>query len=104
MGYREVVLKSESSRCLLCEDAPCANACKNGVRIDRIIRSVNFDNTEGARYMLGDNPCAGCIDGGCMQACNRAKFDSPVNINKITDIVSREEFVEAVNSIDNTEE
>lgn len=93
MGYREVVLKSESSRCLLCEDAPCAIACKNGVRIDRIIRSVNFDNTEGARYMLGENPCAGCIDGACMQACNRAKFDSPVNINKITDIVSREEFV-----------
>lgn len=49
--------------------------------------------------MLGDNPCAGCIDGACMQACNRAKFDSPVNINKITDIVSREEFVPEYDAI-----
>ena len=63
MGYREVVLKSESSRCLLCENAPCANACEHGVRIDRIIRSINFENQEGARYLLADNPCVSCIDG-----------------------------------------
>lgn len=90
MGYREVVLKSESSRCLLCENAPCANACEHGVRIDRIIRSINFENQEGARYLLADNPCVSCIDGSCMQECNRAKFDAPVRIDKITELVAKE--------------
>ena len=90
MGYREVVLKTESSRCLLCENAPCAQACTYGVKIDQIIRSVNFDNEQGARYMLADNPCVDCIDGGCMQACSRAKFDLPVRIDKITELLSQQ--------------
>lgn len=93
MGYREVVLKSESSRCLLCENAPCANACEHGVRIDRIIRSINFENQEGARYLLADNPCVSCIDGSCMQECNRAKFDAPVRIDKITELVAKKKPV-----------
>ena len=49
MSYNNLILKTESSKCLLCSDAPCAKSCRKGVPIDRIIRSVNFDNISGAR-------------------------------------------------------
>lgn len=93
MEYREVVLKSESSRCLLCSDAPCAKACKHGLKIDRIIRSVNFCNFEGARFMLADNPCTDCVDCSCMEACTGGRFDTPVDIPKITDALNEYDFV-----------
>lgn len=93
MGYREVILKNECSKCLLCSDAPCSAACKNGVKSDRIIRSINFNNLEGARYILSDNPCKDCISSDCMAACTRAKFDTPVQISKISELISGEPVI-----------
>lgn len=90
MGYRKVVLKTEYSRCLLCSDAPCSKECKSGVPVDKIIRSLNFDNAQGARHMLGSNPCKDCKTSECMSACNRAKFDTSVDFRKITEIISEQ--------------
>lgn len=88
MGYRELILKNETERCLLCSDAPCSLACKYGVKPDRIIRSINFNNLEGARYMLFDNHCKDCISSDCMSACIRAMIDSSVEIPKIVELIS----------------
>lgn len=93
MGYKEVVLKTESGKCLLCVDAPCKSACKNGIKINDIIRSINFDNLEGARYLLGKNPCKDCTSADCMKACNRAKFDTPVEITKIAQLIDEDKVV-----------
>lgn len=82
-----IILKTESSRCLLCSDAPCAKACKNNIPIDKIIRSVNFDNIGGARFLLGNKSCADCIDDSCSAVCSRGNFDSPVNVSKIVSLV-----------------
>lgn len=101
MGYKELILKNESNKCFLCENAPCAKACKKGIEIDRIIRRVKFDNTEGARYLLKENSCSACIDGNCMNACNRGKVDSPVDILKILSLVFKYEYKEP-NNIDLT--
>lgn len=87
MGYRKVILKNESSKCLLCDNAPCTAACKNGAMPDRIIRSINFDNLEGARYLLGDNPCINCTSCECMAVCSRAKFDVAIDIVKIAQLI-----------------
>ena len=93
MSYSNLILKTESSKCLLCSDAPCAKSCKKGVPIDRIIRSVNFDNISGARFLLNNNECADCIDGDCVSACNRGKFDNPVEITKLALFLSEREYV-----------
>lgn len=97
MSYSNLILKTESSKCLLCSDAPCAKSCKKGMPIDRIIRSVNFDNIGGARFLLNNNECADCIDGDCVSACNRGKFDNPVDITKLASLISEREYVEPKN-------
>lgn len=97
MSYSNLILKTESSKCLLCSDAPCAKSCRKGVPIDRIIRSVNFDNISGARFLLNNNECADCIDGDCVSVCNRGKFDNPVDITKIASLVSDHEYVKPKN-------
>lgn len=65
--------------------------------IDRIIRSVNFDNISGARFLLNNNECADCIDGDCVSVCNRGTFDNPVDITKIVSLVSDREYVNPKN-------
>ena len=96
MEYRELILKTESSRCFLCEDAPCARVCRKGIPVDKIIRSINFNNPDRARYLLGDNPCVNCIDGDCINACNRRKVDFSVDISRIATYVSKLEYKEPV--------
>lgn len=94
MEYRDLLLKSESSKCFLCDNAPCAKVCKRGVAPDAIIRSVNFDNIERARYLLGENPCVNCIDGDCINACSRRKADVAVDIPIIMSLVSETDYRE----------
>ena len=97
MSYSNLILKNESSKCLLCSDAPRAKSCKKGVPIDRIICSVNFDNISGARFLLKNNECAECIDGDCVSSCNRGKLDTPVDITKLASLVSDREYVKPKN-------
>ncbi len=88
MKLRELILKAESGNCLLCDEAPCANACMQNVAIDKAIRSIVFDNISNAEYLINKNYCADCYDQVCMTSCNRSKFDNPVDIAKIVSLVS----------------
>lgn len=81
MGYEKIRLKNETSRCLLCHDAPCNKACKSQIEISEVIRSLRFENCTGARRkaLRADFKCLSCT-APCMQSCNLGKMDHPVDI------------------------
>ena len=71
-------LQEESSRCLLCADAPCSKACGKG-DVARAVRAVRFDNAAMAARWL-----AGCTDKD-LEAAEKAciHYDRPVRIREI---------------------
>ena len=84
MAYEEMVIKSEIRRCLLCHNASCSKACKKGVDVSGIIRSLFFENYTGAAKKINkfSNECLNC-DAPCMKECVRNNIDRPVNIKSI---------------------
>lgn len=71
-------LQEESSRCLLCADAPCSKACGKG-DVARAVRAVRFDNAAMAACWL-----AGCTDKDLEAAENACiHYDRPVRIREI---------------------
>lgn len=75
----------ESARCLLCHDAPCTKACLYGAQPDRFIRSLRFDNLNGAKAFVKN--CADC-SAPCMTACTRAKIDRAVEIKQTAEYIA----------------
>lgn len=70
MGYERKISRNDMMNCVLCEDAPCAGACGR-IACDRALRSVWFDNEEGAARKLPKVlPCEEC-DAPCEKACIR---------------------------------
>lgn len=68
----------ESSRCLLCHDAPCSTACrKEGTYPARGIRALRFENDHCAGLFFNSNTCADC-DAPCEKACIHNDF--PIRI------------------------
>lgn len=84
MAYEEITLKSETGRCMLCDDAPCTKACKAQAEVSDIIRSIRFDNMTGATRSAKKlaQLCGNC-DAPCMKACNRNKIDKAVDVPMI---------------------
>jgi len=82
--YKDISMVEEVSRCLLCSNAPCTEACPNGLEVDRIIRSVRFENDLGAAARIPDPvPCVTCGTKDCMKVCLKRKINGPVNIDEI---------------------
>jgi dihydropyrimidine dehydrogenase (NAD+) subunit PreT len=80
----------ESSRCLLCYDAPCSKACPAGTDPAKFIRSIRFENFYGAAKTVRENNILGGIcaricpyEKYCEGACIRAKIDNPVKIGML---------------------
>lgn len=83
MTQEEFIRKQEAARCLLCDDAPCARTCVKGLPVSDIIRSLRFENSQGAaRKLREENPCRDC-EAPCMVACNCAKLGEPVRISAL---------------------
>lgn len=60
-------IREEASRCLLCIDAPCTEACPSGLDPARALRAIRFDNEPEAGRWLGAE-CASC-DAPCQKKC-----------------------------------
>ena len=86
-------MKKQGS-CLLCNNAPCSDACPFGLEIDKIIRSVRFENYSGAANRLPKQlPCETCTYKGCMTACLKGKFSKPVRIDEVMKYIASYEKV-----------
>lgn len=83
MFNRELFLETQTSRCLLCENAPCSHACTSHLPVSDIIRSFRFENHMGAAEKAGNVSCMDCSNPVCMSACRRSKLDSAVEIPKV---------------------
>ena len=71
-------LKQEAVRCLLCENAPCTAACRQGDPA-RAVRAVRFDN-----QVLGARLFAACSEAD-LEAAEKAciHYDRPVRLREI---------------------
>ena len=59
MIYQTTIPKEEISRCLLCDNAVCSKACPDRLDPAGILRSIRFENLQGAAAWLnGTNKCA----------------------------------------------
>ena len=89
-GYTMTTVMQEAARCLLCEDAPCSQACPAHTNPAKFIRSVRFRNVKGAAETIWENNALGAIcarvcptERYCEKACTRAKIDHPIDIGGI---------------------
>lgn len=88
---------TETSRCLLCNEAPCSAICPKGQDPARGIRAIRFDNPNNAGVFFGP-ACADC-DAPCQKAC--IAYDRPIRIKDLAATVKpREKEAERDLSID----
>ncbi len=80
----------EASRCLLCQDAPCTKACKNGDPA-RAIRAIRFDNHKPALRWVAD-----CSDAD-LEAAERAciHYNWPIRIKEMMRSIHEDEVNES---------
>ena len=89
-GYTPKTVMEEASRCLLCLDAPCSEACPAHTDPAKFIRSVRFRNFKGAAETIRENNALGAIcarvcptERYCQEACSRTGIDRPIDIGGI---------------------
>lgn len=89
-GYTPKTIMEEASRCLLCLDAPCSEACPAHTDPAKFIRSVRFRNFKGAAETIRENNALGAIcarvcptERYCQEACSRTGIDRPIDIGGI---------------------
>lgn len=82
--------KNESEDCLLCYNASCTKGCPHGLDPAKMIRSLRFENINGAivaaRY---SETCKECKEQSCMKECVKGKIDDPVRIPQLMEYVSK---------------
>lgn len=70
----------ESTRCLVCHDAPCTQACPRGNDPARGVRAHRFENNYCVGMFLNEDMCADC-DAPCEKACIHPDF--PLRIKQM---------------------
>lgn len=89
-GLNYQTLVEETSRCLLCLDAPCSKMCPAYTDPARFIRAVRFKNLKGAAEVIRENNALGSIcarvcptERYCQKGCSRSGIDKPIDIGLI---------------------
>ena len=95
--YKEISIREDVGRCLLCNEAPCTKACPYWVQVDSIIRSLRFENKDGAvNKLLNSLPCENCESKPCKEACLKGKINEPVPIDRIMKSISDEPKIKEI--------
>lgn len=81
----------ESTRCLLCHEAPCTSACARGYDPARTLQALRFENEYCAGLFINERTCAGC-DAPCEKACIHNDF--PIRIRQIAESIPVKEEAE----------
>ena len=77
-------IQEEAARCLLCTDAPCSKACKNGDPA-RALRAVRFGNENLAHAWVRD--CSDEDLAAAEKAC--IHYDRPIRIREIAEALAQ---------------
>ncbi len=83
MGYQKEIINQIASSCLLCNDPKCDKACPNKLSPASFLRSIRFDNEDGAIKHIDKAICKDCL-GYCEKAC--IHFNEKVHIKKAIDL------------------
>ncbi|TCT15490.1 dihydropyrimidine dehydrogenase (NAD+) subunit PreA [Natranaerovirga pectinivora] len=77
----EFSARNEMEGCLICHNAPCTKRCPHGLDPAKVIRSLRFENINGAIASAKDNAiCKACDTKDCVKTCLKGKVDRPVEI------------------------
>lgn len=76
----------ETSRCLLCADAPCTKACTSGLDPARAIRAMRFENDNCAGMFINSQTCAVC-EAPCEKSC--IHYDFPIRIKELAKLITK---------------
>lgn len=85
--YSELFLRQQAAKCLLCVNAPCTAACNKGLKPDKFIRSIRFENENTAFSYINNSTCENC-DAPCEKAC--IHYDGAVKIKEMAEKHSTE--------------
>ncbi|MGM9972320.1 MAG: NAD-dependent dihydropyrimidine dehydrogenase subunit PreA [Anaeroplasmataceae bacterium] len=78
--YKDQIILSEVSRCLLCADASCTKACPHKMDPAKFIRSVRFNNVDASFLSIDRNICLNC-PAPCEEAC--IHYDQKIRIKDL---------------------
>ncbi|MDI5822361.1 hypothetical protein MJI95_28085, partial [Salmonella enterica subsp. enterica serovar Kentucky] len=89
-GFTPLLAIKEASRCLLCHDAPCSQACPAQTDPGKFIRSIYFRNFKGAAETIRENNALGAVcarvcptEKLCQRGCTRSGIDKPIDIARL---------------------
>lgn len=97
MTSQRLNVYEEASRCLLCKDAPCTKACKNGDPA-RAIRAIRFDNHKLALHWVCE--CSDADLERAEQSC--IHYNWPIRIREMLRSIHEHDAL-PVNSLDKLE-
>lgn len=98
LSYEDISINEYVSGCLLCNNAECSKACPHSIEVDKIIRSLRFENKSGAINKLPDEiPCHTCETKECKVACVKGKINESVPVDKIMKVISQQPKIEEKN-------
>ena len=97
MTSQRLNVYEEASRCLLCKDAPCTKACKNGDPA-RAIRAIRFDNHKLALHWVCE--CSDADLERAEQSC--IHYNWPIRIREMLRSIHEDDAL-PLNSLDKLE-
>lgn len=68
MTNQNIALRKIASECLLCNNAKCDKACPHNFKPSNFLRSIAFDNEDGAAKHINKEICGNC-SGFCENEC-----------------------------------
>lgn len=94
-AFTPLLAIKEASRCLLCHDAPCSQACPAQTDPGKFIRSIYFRNFKGAAETIRENNALGAVcarvcptEKLCQRGCTRSGIDNPIDIARLQRFVT----------------